>query len=84
MNSFLLEILVQELPYKFIPSAIEQLKKGFEQLLNENEIEFENVETFATPRRLVVFINNFSDKQSDCAKILKGPILKIARFIPIP
>ncbi len=79
MNSFLLEILVQELPYRFIPSAIVQLKSAFENLLETNSITYESVNTFATPRRLTVVIKGFEDSQKESEKIVKGPILTIAK-----
>lgn len=78
-NDFLLEILVQELPYKFIPSAIEQLKSAFEKLLGENSLEYGDVKTYATPRRLVVVIENLAVSQKDAEKCIKGPILTIAK-----
>ena len=37
MSKYLLEIGCEELPYKFIPSAIEQLQNGFENFLNSNK-----------------------------------------------
>ncbi len=40
MSKYLLEVGVEELPYKFIPMAIEQLKQGFEKFLNDYNIEF--------------------------------------------
>ena len=40
-NNFLLEILVQELPYQFIPSAEAQLSELFKKLLDDNKIKSE-------------------------------------------
>ena len=78
MSKYLLEIGTEELPHKFIPSAQEQLKKGFEKLLNDNQITFESIKTYATPRRLAVKIEGLALKQEDVEKILKGPIANIA------
>lgn len=78
MSEFLLEILVQELPYKFIPAAQKQLKEAFEKLFNEFGIEYSSVQTLATPRRLAVIVKDLSDKQKDITKEAKGPILNIA------
>ncbi len=78
MNKYLLEIGTEELPHKFIPSAQEQLKKGFEKLLNDNQINFESITTYATPRRLAIKIEGLPEKQEDIEKILKGPIAHIA------
>ena len=40
MSKYLLEIGTEELPYRFIPSAIEQLKKSFTTLLDNNKIDY--------------------------------------------
>jgi len=78
-KDFLLEILVQELPYKFIPSAIAQLKSSFEKLFKENAIEYENIKVYATPRRLAVLVDNLAVAQDSVEKDVKGPILNIAK-----
>lgn len=75
---YLLEIGTEELPYKFIPQAIEQLRAGFENFFNTNYIKFGSINVFATPRRLAVIVNDLADKQPDEEKIVKGPIKKVA------
>ena len=78
MNKYLLEIGTEELAYKFIPSAMEQLKTEFTKTLNENEIKFSDIKVYATPRRLTVLIEDIQEKQDDVEKIIKGPIATIA------
>ena len=78
MSKYLLEVGCEELPYKFIPSAIQQLKTGFENFLNTNKIEFEDVKVYATPRRLAVIVSGLEKESKDEVKIIKGPIKKVA------
>ena len=78
MNKYLLEIGTEELAYKFIPSAMEQLKNEFSKTLEENEIKFSDIKVYATPRRLAVIIENIAEKQEDIEKTIKGPIANIA------
>lgn len=78
MSKYLLEIGTEELPYRFIPQAIEQLHNGFESFLNNNKIGFEKVDVYATPRRLAVIVSGLEEKSEDETKIVKGPIAKIA------
>ncbi len=78
MSKYLLEIGTEELPYKFIPSAINQLKIGFENFLNSNKVEFKEVKVYATPRRLAVIIDGLESQSKDETKIVKGPIKKVA------
>ena len=78
MNKYLLEIGTEELAYKFIPSAMEQLKEEFSKTLKENEIKFSDIKIYATPRRLAVIVEDIAEKQEDIEKIIKGPIATIA------
>ena len=77
-NNFLLEILVQELPYQFIPSAEKQLADIFKKLLDDNKLSFDKIKTYATPRRLALLIENLQLNQRDIVKDVKGPILNVA------
>lgn len=78
MSKYLLEVGTEELPYRFIPQAVEQLQSGFESFLNNNKIGFEKVDVYATPRRLAVIVSGLVEKSGDETKIVKGPIAKIA------
>ena len=78
MGKYLLEVGVEELPYKFIPMAISQLKTGFETFLNNKNVEFGDVKVMATPRRLAVIVSGLADSQPDVEKVVKGPIAKVA------
>lgn len=78
MSKYLLEIGCEELPYKFIPSAISQLQCGFENFLNTNKVQFDDVKVYATPRRLVVIVSGLEKESKDEEKIVKGPIKKVA------
>ena len=78
MSKYLFEVGVEELPYKFIPMAIDQLKQGFEKFLNDNNVSFSNIKVMATPRRLAVIGDGLSASQPDVEKVVKGPIAKVA------
>ena len=51
MSIYLLEVGTEELPYKFIPQAIEQLNSGFTNFLNDNKVKFSDIKVYATPSR---------------------------------
>lgn len=78
MSKYLLEIGVEELPYKFIPMAISQLKTEFKNFLENNKVEYKNINVMATPRRLAVIIDGLQTSQADVEKIIKGPIATVA------
>ena len=78
MSKYLLEVGVEELPYKFIPMAIQQLNDGFKSFLENNNVKYENINVMATPRRLAVIVEGLSDSQPDVEKVVKGPIATVA------
>ena len=78
MKNFLLEVLVQEMPYKFVESGLGQLKSAFEKLFLENGLKYKEIKGYATPRRLAVLVENLDSQQEDTVKDIKGPILKVA------
>lgn len=78
MSIYLLEVGTEELPYKFIPQAIEQLNSGFKNFLNDNKVKFDDIKVYATPRRLAVIIDGLEDKTADEEKIVKGPVKTVA------
>ena len=78
MSKYLLEIGVEELPYKFIPMAISQLETGFKTFLESNNVNFDNIKVMATPRRLAVIIDGLATSQPDVEKTVKGPIATVA------
>ena len=78
MSKYLLEVGVEELPYKFIPMAISQLELGFKTFLESNNVGFESIKVMATPRRLAVVISGLANAQPDVEKVVKGPIATVA------
>ena len=78
MSKYLLEVGVEELPYKFIPMAIAQLENGFKTFLDDNKVKFDKIKVMATPRRLAVIVDGLSSSQPDVEKVVKGPIAKAA------
>lgn len=78
MSKYLLEIGTEEMPYRFIPQAAEQLKTNFENFFTGSAIKFGSVGVYATPRRLALIVSDLEQKQPDEEKVVRGPIEKIA------
>jgi glycyl-tRNA synthetase beta chain len=82
MNSntkdLLIEIGTEELPPKSLRTMMENLGSNFSQKLNEAELEFESLQTFATPRRLALLIKSLAAAQPDHIVEKRGPSLKAA------
>jgi glycyl-tRNA synthetase beta chain len=76
--NFLFEIGTEEIPAKYMPNTLKQLKATISAKLNENRIIFDEIIPVGTPRRVAVFVKGMSTKQSDVNETVKGPSKKVA------
>lgn len=77
-KDLLLEIGLEEVPARFMRTAMEQLKEKTEKWLEESRLAHEGVKAYATPRRLAVLVKGLADRQRDVSEDVKGPARKIA------
>ncbi|MBM3152781.1 MAG: glycine--tRNA ligase subunit alpha, partial [Chloroflexi bacterium] len=71
--SFLLEIGTEEMPAGDVDSALAQLRERFPAWLEGLNLEHSAVRVFATPRRLVAFVEDLAPRQPDRQETVKGP-----------
>jgi glycyl-tRNA synthetase beta chain len=74
----LLEIGTEEIPARFLPRAVEELKNVAEDVFREYRIDRGEIQTFATPRRLVLMMTGIPMKQRDVTREVFGPAKKAA------
>ena len=68
-----MEIGTEELPYEFIVPALESLKIQTVQALTEARLASQSVETYGTPRRLVLVLKGLENHQAPVVKESMGP-----------
>jgi len=73
MLNALLEIGCEEIPARFMPGFLEDLKKKAEEKLKRERLACSRVLTLGTCRRLTLYIEGLIPKQEDVAEELKGP-----------
>lgn len=73
LSSFLLEIGVEELPAGDVDSALTQLRERTPAWLDSLGLEHGSVKTYATPRRLTVYVEALAPGQADREDLVKGP-----------
>jgi len=74
----LLEIGTEEIPARFLPGALENLKNLAAGLFEEYRVGFAEIKTYATPRRLVLMMAGTAPNQRDMVKEVFGPSKKAA------
>ncbi len=70
---FLLEIGTEEIPDWMIPSALNDLRAQFENILQSSQLAAEGVKLDATPRRLTLRATGIPERQSDAEELVVGP-----------
>jgi glycyl-tRNA synthetase beta chain len=79
VNTYLLEIGLEEMPAQMILPAVEQLKSLVQKTCEQHQLSLSDIQTFSTPRRLAILLSGLPDKEEDRKIELKGPPLSIAR-----
>lgn len=73
-----MEIGLEEIPAHVVTPSAAQLVEKTEKFLKEQRMDFDEVQTYSTPRRLTVKVTGLADKQPDIQEEAKGPAKKIA------
>ena len=77
-STLLLEIGTEEIPAHAMPGILNQLKTLAEKSLSEARINFGEIKTLGTPRRLALLIDDVAVTQADVEAEKRGPSVKIA------
>lgn len=77
-KDLLLEIGVEEMPSAYMPGAVRDLQALAEQYLGEARLQWEQLNVYATPRRLVLYVQQLAEQQSDAVIENRGPKKQMA------
>ena len=75
----LLEIGSEELPASYVEPALAQLLESIKKSLEQNQLPYQEIKGFATPRRLSVLIKKLNEKSAERTEEYSGPTLNIAK-----
>ena len=78
MEKLLFEIGTEEIPAKFMPGILKQLKELAAAKMQELRIPFEDITVYGTPRRMAFIAGGVAETQADVVFEAKGPSVKIA------
>jgi len=77
-ESFLLEVGSDEIPARYLPLAIRDLKVRAEAALRSARLPFAQTRTCGTPRRLALLVSGLADRSQDAVSRVRGPSVKAA------
>ena len=80
MAEFLFEIGLEEIPARMIAGAQAELQQRVVKMLERERLVSAGAanKSFATPRRLAVWVDGVAARQEDVAEELVGPSVKVA------
>lgn len=77
-HGFLLEIGTEELPAAYLPGLIDQLAAEAKAIFESNHLPAGGVESYGTPRRLVLIARSLAAEQRKPAEEVRGPSKQIS------
>ncbi len=77
-SELIFEIGTEELPARFVKTGLVEFKRLAVELMTKERLEYEEIRTFGTPRRLVLCVRGLANKQEDMIKEVRGPSKKVA------
>jgi glycyl-tRNA synthetase beta chain len=73
MSNYLLEIGTEELPANFLQEAEASLKAAIASCLAAEELDYQELVTYSTPRRVAILIKGLPESQRTVERKQKGP-----------
>jgi glycyl-tRNA synthetase beta chain len=73
-----LEIGTEELPARLFPDLISIMTERADDLLREERVEYSSVKAYATPRRLVLYIEDVAPFGRPLVREVRGPTYSVA------
>ena len=73
-RDLLFEIGTEEIPARFMPWALEKIKELAAEEFQKERLGYNVIESFGTPRRIVIHVKGLQEKQEDLVEEIKGPL----------
>ncbi len=77
-RDFLLEIGLEEVPARFLPSSVQQLADLSQKAFEGAGLNYGDLHVYATPRRLALLVSDLAVKAEDVETEVKGPSVAAA------
>ncbi|MBQ0055333.1 MAG: glycine--tRNA ligase subunit beta [Synergistaceae bacterium] len=78
VKDLLFEIGTEEIPARFMPKALEDLRTYAAEEFSSLHIDCGEISAECTPRRLVLFVKDVEEAQQDSVESFRGPAAKFA------
>ncbi|MBQ9365553.1 MAG: glycine--tRNA ligase subunit beta, partial [Schwartzia sp.] len=77
-RDLLLEIGTEEIPAHAMPGILSSLKENAEKSLKELRLDFGDIKTLGTPRRIALIVSGLAENQPDVSSEKRGPSIQAA------
>ena len=69
---------MEEIPARYVKDTLKQLEEKFSNLFKEEDIAFDKIEVYSTPRRLTTIVKGLREDKKEKIESVKGPSKKIS------
>ncbi len=77
-ENLIFEIGTEEMPAESMQVFRKDYLRTAEDIFNNNNLEYNDMNVYSTPRRLVLAVKELSEKQKDNKEVVRGPAVNIA------
>ena len=77
-RDYLLEVGSDEIPARYLPGAVTDLGQRAAEAFRAARLRFDGLETYGTPRRLVLYVRWLGEKSEDAVSRVRGPSKRAA------
>lgn len=77
-ENLIFEIGTEEMPAESMQVFRKDYLRTAENIFNKNNLEYNEMNVYSTPRRLVLSVKELSEKQKDNKEVVRGPAVNIA------
>jgi len=77
-KELLLEIGTEEIPSVYLNPAIGRVEELSKKIFTENRLSYEQIKVFGSPRRLVLLVENLSERQEGVVSKVMGPPKRVS------
>ena len=78
VRDLLLEIGCEEIPARFMPRGLKELRETAGKILQENRLAYREIFTYGTPRRLVLLVKELAENKPHQEEKIKGPSKEVS------
>lgn len=77
-RALLFEVGTEEIPARFMEGILGELSELARHIFENNRLSYDELQTYGTPRRVVLYVWNMGEEQKEGVREVRGPAARVA------